>query len=283
MGLFGRRSNAYRGMGNGMGRRRMGGGRLKIMLVLGLVYAGYHVLSYYAKTETNPYTGQSQRIGINQDQEIALGLQSAPHMEKQHGGQHPDAKAQAYVDSVGNKLVQNSIAATSGYRFDFHLLADPQTVNAFALPGGQVYITQALFSKLQNEDQLAGVLGHEIGHVLARHGAQRIAKDQLTKGLTNAAVLVTGDYSAGQMAAMIGSVVGMKYGRGQELESDDLGIKMMLKSGYNPEEMIGVMAILKEASGGGDGKKSDFFSTHPNPENRVEKIRESIKKYRSLN
>ncbi len=278
MGIFGRRSSGY----GSMGRRRMGGGRLKIMLVLGLIYAGYHVLSYYSKTEMNPYTGVKQRIGINQDQEIALGLQSAPHMEKQHGGQHPDTKAQAYVDTVGNKLVQNSIAAQSGYKFDFHLLADPQTVNAFALPGGQVYITQALFSQLQNEDQLAGVLGHEIGHVLARHGAQRIAKDQLTKGLTNAAVLVTGDYSAGQMAAMIGSVVGMKYGRGQELESDDLGIKMMIKSGYNPEEMIGVMAILKKASGGGDSKKSDFFSTHPNPENRVEKIRESIKKYRNL-
>jgi len=280
MGLFGRRAGAY---GGARGGRRMSGGRLKIMLVLGLIYAGYHVLTYYSKSELNPYTGQNQRIGINQDQEIALGLQSAPHMERQHGGQHPDAKAQAYVDTVGNKLVQNSIAATSGYQFNFHLLADPQTVNAFALPGGQVYITQALFSRLQNEDQLAGVLGHEIGHVLARHGAQRIAKDQLTKGLTSAAVLVTGDYSAGQMAAMIGSVVGMKYGRGQELESDDLGIKMMLKAGYNPEEMIGVMEILKKASGGGGSKQPEFFSTHPNPENRVEKIRESIRKYSNLN
>ncbi len=277
MGLF-RRRNTF-GQRGGMGRRP-GGGRLKIMLFLGLIYAGYHVLSYYSKTEYNEITGKKQRIGLNQEQEIALGLQSAPHMAKQHGGLHPDEKAQAYVDRVGKKLVDNSIAASSGYKFDFHLLADPQTVNAFALPGGQVFITQALFSKLENEDQLAGVLGHEIGHVLARHGAQRVAKDQLTKGLTNAAVLVTGDYSGGQLAAMIGSVVGMKYGRGQELESDDLGIRLMMKSNYDPEQMVGVMKILKAASGGGR-KQPEFFSTHPNPENRVGKIQESIKKYRS--
>ncbi len=263
----------------GMGGMRRGGGRFKIMLLLGLLYAGYQVISYYSKTEYNEITGQKQRIGLTKNQEIQLGLQSAPHMAKQHGGLHPDNKAQEYVDRVGKKLVLNSIAASSGYEFDFHLLTDPQTINAFALPGGQVFITQALFSKLQNEDQLAGILGHEIGHVLARHGAQRVAKDQLTKGLANAAVLVTGDHSGGQLAAMIGSVVGMKYGRGQELESDDLGIRLMMKSGYNPEEMVGVMKILKAASGG--GRQPEFFSTHPNPENRIEKILESIQKYKN--
>ena len=177
-----------------------------------------------------------------------------------------------------NVWVDNSVARETGYNWDFHLLADPQTVNAFALPGGQCFITVALASQLENEDQLAGVLGHEIGHVVARHSAQRITKQQLTQDLTGAAVIATGDYSTAQAAQMIGNLVSMKFGRDQELESDDLGVRFMIEAGYNPEEMIGVMKILKAAAGG--QRQPEFFSTHPDPENRAEKIMESIRKYR---
>ena len=247
-------------------------------LLIAVALIGFALFKYYSKSSENPITGEKQYISLTVDQEIALGLQSAPTMAQQHGGLHPDTEAQALVDRVGEKLVANSAARESGYRFEFHLLADPQTVNAFALPGGQVFITAALMSKLETEDQLAGVLGHEIGHVVGRHSAERIAKQELTQGITGAAVVASGDYSTAQAAQMIGNLVNMKYGRGDELESDDLGVRFMIKSGYNAYDMLGVMDILKKASGGGSGRP-EFASTHPDPENRKQRIEEAIRKY----
>ncbi len=260
----------------GGGRRR---GFNKGTLIVAVVLAGIALFRYYSNRTVNEFTGETQYINMTVDQEIALGLQSAPTMIQQHGGLHPDPAGQEMVKRVGQKLVDNSVARKTGYQWDFHLLADPRTVNAFALPGGQCFITAALASRLETEDQLAGVLGHEIGHVVARHSAQRISKQQLTKDLTGAAVIATGDYSTAQAAQMIGNLVNMKFGRDQELESDDLGVRFMLEAGYNPEEMIGVMKILKQAAGGGQ-RQPEFFSTHPDPENRAEKIMESIEKYR---
>lgn len=257
--------------------RRRSGGSTKMMLIIGLVMAAFSVMKYFASATVNDLTGETQYINITKEQEIALGLQSAPRMAAQFGGYDPDQEAQNLVDKVGALLVENSEAKNTGYVFEFHLLADRQTVNAFALPGGQIYITEALFSQLHNEDQLAGVLGHEIGHVVARHSAQRIAKQALTEGLTGAAVLATGDYNTAQAAQMIGNVINMKYGRNQELECDDLGVRFMLKAGYDPHQMKGVMQIL--AASAGPNRQPEFFSTHPNPENRLEEIDNSIKKY----
>ncbi len=262
----------------GMGRRS---GINRGTIIIALIFAGVAVFKYFAASEFNEITGETQRISLTVDQEIMLGLQSAPQMINQHGGLHPDQAGQDLVDRVGQKLIENSVAAQTMYKWDFHLLADDKTVNAFALPGGQCFITAALLNRLENEDQLAGVMGHEIGHVVARHGAQRMAKQQLTQGLTGAAVIAAGDYGSQQAAQMIANMINMKYGRDQELQSDDLGIRFMLDADYNPEEMKGVMRILKEASGGGSGK-SEFFSTHPDPENRMEKIDEAIVKYRNL-
>jgi predicted Zn-dependent protease len=125
---------------------------------MALVIVVIAVVSYYASTSTNPVTGQSQRVALSVDQEIALGLQSAPQMAQEFGGLHPDAAAQAAVDSVGNRLLAAGFDDGLPYPFEFHLLADSQTVNAFALPGGQVFITAALFDRLETEGQLAGVL-----------------------------------------------------------------------------------------------------------------------------
>ena len=256
--------------------RRRGG--LKIRLLIGAGIILFSLFKYYSNRGTNPYTGKKQSIELTADQEIAIGLQSAPQMAQQHGGLYPNQQDQDLVDKIGNRLVDNSIARETPYRYDFHLLRDPEAINAFALPGGQIFITYALFEKLENEDQLAGVLGHEIGHVVGRHSAERIAKQGLTQGIISG-VLVGADSGAGQMAAMIANVVNMKYGRGDELESDDLGVKFMIDAGYQPEEMIGVMKILKAAAG--PDRTPEFQSTHPDPENRIEKIREAIEKYRN--
>jgi len=256
--------------------RRRGG--LKIRLLIGAGIILFSLFKYYSNRSTNPYTGKKQSITLTTDDEIAIGLRSAPQMAQQHGGLYPNQKDQDLVDKIGNSLVNNSIARETPYRYDFHLLRDPKTINAFALPGGQIFITYALYAKLENEDQLAGVLGHEIGHVVGRHSAERMAKQGLTQGIISG-VMVGADGGAGQMAAMIANVINMKYGRGDELESDDLGVKFMIDAGYQPEEMIGVMKILKSAAG--PNRAPEFQSTHPDPENRIEKIKEAIRKYRN--
>jgi beta-barrel assembly-enhancing protease len=165
-------------------RRGSGWGRLIMAGVIALV----SLISYFGSRQDNPVTGETQYIGITVEQEIALGLQAAPQMAAEFGGLDPDQQAQAIVDQIGNQIVQSSAASGTPYEFEFHLLEDDQTINAFALPGGQIFITRALFDQLQTEGELAGVLGHEIGHVVARHSAEHIAKAQLTEGLTGAAV-----------------------------------------------------------------------------------------------
>ncbi|MGH9362762.1 MAG: M48 family metallopeptidase, partial [Thermoanaerobaculia bacterium] len=147
-------------------------------------------------------------------------------------------------------------------------------------PGGQVFVTAGLVKRLQTEGQLAGVLGHEIGHVVARHGAEHIAKAQLTQGLTGAAVLATYDpdnpdsRSSAAVAALIGNLVNMRFGRNDELESDKLGVRFTADAGYDPRAMVEVMRILAASAGG--PRPPEFFSTHPNPDRRVERIQAAI-------
>jgi len=254
-------------------RSRSGG---KARLLIGVVIAAFALLSYCSSKEFNPVTGEDQYISITPKQEIALGLQSTPQMIKQFGGLYQDQGLQDYVDAVGNRLLLNKQIQDTPWQFEFHLLADPRTINAFALPGGQIFITTAMFSKLKTEGQLAGVLGHEVGHVVARHSAQRIAKSQLTEGLTGAVVAASGTAGSGQMAAMVGQIVNMKYGREDELQSDEIGVILMSEAGYDPRSMKGVMEILAEASSG--NRQPEFFSTHPNPENRIQRIQDAIDK-----
>lgn len=245
----------------------------KIRIFIGLAIVAFAFFKKCASTETNPYTGREQAIALNPQEEIALGVQSAPQMAAQHGGLYPDERMQAYIDMVGNKLVQNSMATNSPYQYDFHLLADDQTINAFALPGGQIFITYALFKQL-NEAQLAGVLGHEIGHVLGRHSSERIANTEFWQTISQGASVGA---NAGDLIAGIGQNTLLTNGRGDELESDDLGVQFMINSGYDPYEMIEVMKVLKAAAG--PNRVPEFQSTHPDPENRIERIKESIEKY----
>jgi predicted Zn-dependent protease len=252
-------------------------GNSKIKLLIGVAIILFSLFQYYSKSEINEFTGKKQHISLTVDDEVAIGLQTAPQMAQQHGGLYPDQNYQQFVDMVGQKLVNSSIAKQSPYKFDFHLLKDAQTINAFALPGGQIFITFALFSRLENEDQLAGVLGHEIGHVIGRHSAERMAKQGLTEGLLNG-IAVGFDPSTAQGAAAIANLLNLSYGREDELESDDLGVKIMMDANYNPAELIGVMKILKDASG--PNQIPERLSTHPDPENRIDKIKEAIEKYR---
>ncbi len=250
-------------------------GNFKVRIFIFIAIAAFAYLRKCSQEEINPYTGKKQAISLSPEEEIAIGLQSAPGMAQQHGGLYPNNQYQALVDNVGNKLVNSSIAKETPYHYEFHLLADENTINAFALPGGQIFITYALFSKLENEDQLAGVLGHEIGHVLGKHSNERITNSKYWQTL----IMGSSAIDMGGVAQQMGQGQLLKNGRGDELESDELGVKFMIDAGYNPEEMIGVMEILKAAAG--PNRVPEFQSTHPDPENRIEKIQEAIKKYKN--
>jgi len=265
-----------------MSSRRGGsaGGRLILAAILAVVaIAGYFMST---RNEYNPITQENQRISLTVKEEIALGLQSAPQMAAEFGGLDPDQNLQATVDEIGQKIVQASEADATEYPFDFHLLADTQTVNAFALPGGQIFITRALLNLLDTEGEVAGVLGHEIGHVVGRHSAEQIAKSQLIQGLAGAAGVGLYDpqnpqsATAAQMAMIVGNMINMKYGRDDELQSDRLGVEFLAEAGYDPRAMIHVMEILEKASGG--ARQPEFMSTHPDPGNRVEEIQQEIDK-----
>ncbi|MBK8557945.1 MAG: M48 family metallopeptidase [Lewinellaceae bacterium] len=264
------------------GENRSSGFRIPPKLLIGLVLAAFALFKYYSSSIPNEITGESQHINMSPEQEIAMGIQSAPQMIAEMGGEIKNTQYDALVKKVGQKIVSMSDAGKTVYRdqFEFHLLADQQTINAFAMPGGQVFITAALFSQMKNEDQLAGVLGHEIGHVVARHSAEKLAQMELAQGLTSAVSMATYDPSnptGAQIAQNVANMLSLKYGRDQELQSDDLGVRFMLQSGYDPEQLIGVMEILKRSAG--PNRTPEFQSSHPDPENRIEHIKESIRKY----
>jgi predicted Zn-dependent protease len=248
----------------------------KARLILAAVIALFAVISYFSNTTTNPLTGETQRVAMTPEQEVAVGLRAAPQMAAQMGGLSQNEKTRAAVERVGARLVRESFAAKSPYKFSFHVLADRRTVNAFALPGGPIFITEGLLGRLRTEGELAGVLGHEIGHVIARHSSERLAKQQLTQGLISAVVVGSGDYTSAQIAQVAGSMINMKYGRDDELESDALGVRIAFEAGYDPRAMAGVMEVLAKASGG--SQQPEFASTHPAPENRQARIKEEIAK-----
>lgn len=263
-------------------RRRSGS--FKARLIIGLVMAAVAYFSYLGKSESNPLTGEKQHVAMSPQQEVAMGLQSAPRMAQEYGGLYPDQEVQDQVKTVGNKMVNvfNRDLQADGiqnpYRFDFHVLRDNKTVNAFALPGGQIFITAALLGRLKSEDQLAGILGHEIGHVVHRHSSEQMATTELYQGLAGAATAAGGDMGGAQIANYVSQVRLMKFGRDDELESDEFGVKYMINSGYNPYALIEVMEILAQASGG-QMDRDEFMSTHPSPANRIAKIKEHITAY----
>lgn len=277
--------------GRSSARGQTMGGALKMRLLIAVAIALFAVVSYYTKPgDLNEVTGETERVALtDESDEVQLGLQAAPEMVGMHGGPSLQLNDQRAVQSMGQELLNwldRDLAAhnqqhpdqprRNPYRdaFRFTLLADSRTVNAFALPGGQVFITQALYDALETEGQLAGVLGHEIGHVLARHSNKQMARQGLFQGIAGAVGVLGGDFNSARMGQMVGAVLSTKYGRQAELESDKWGVRLMEMAGYDPNAMVGVMQVLEQASGGAG--PPEFMSTHPKPENRVEYIKQVI-------
>ena len=271
----------------GRGRRGGSGKRWLLRLGLAAVVAVVSLVGYYMSSETNQYTGESQRVAMSTGDEVKLGLSAMPEMMEEFGGPaRGNPEASRMVTRVGDRLIE-AIEKKYGvrehpYQYQFTLLEDDRTVNAFALPGGPTFITEALYRAMEEhareargvslESMLAGVMGHEVGHVVHRHGAQRMAKAKLQQGLTQAAV-VAGDFQAGQAAAMVGNILQNGYSRSDESESDATGLELMVEAGYDPRAMIEVMRVLESASGGGDGAgPPEWARTHPTSQRRIADI-----------
>ncbi len=248
--------------------------------ILAIILGITSLFGFCSKKSVNPVTGKEQYVSLTPQQEISLGLKSVDQMGKMYGGIEKNSESDIKIDQVGEKIIKNSIANKSPYKFEFNVLKDNKTINAFALPGGQVFITNALLKKLKTDAQIAGVLGHEIAHVIERHSAQQMAKASLTSGEVQAISIGTFDANksqyAGDLARIVAGLTTMKYGRKDETESDMLGLSLMSEAGYHPKSMKEVMRILEEESK--KGMNLEFFSTHPNPTHRITDIDNQIKK-----
>ena len=220
----------------------------------------------------NPATGQRQFILISEAEEIEMGREADGPITESFG-LYESETLQAMVTNLGNEMASRS--ERPNLPWSFKLVDDPM-VNAFALPGGFIFITRGIMAALNSEAELAGVIGHEIGHVTARHAASRMSSQQLQQlGLGVGSVLFSEVASvAGVLSVGLG-LLNMRYSRGDESQSDELGVRYMTRAGYDPNALVGVFQTLALA-GGGEGSIPEWASTHPDPVNREADIREII-------
>lgn len=219
----------------------------------------------------NPATGQRQLTLMTESQEIQMGREAHPQILASMG-LYPDEDLQDYVQELGEELAASS--ERPELPWSFKVLDDP-VINAFALPGGFIYVTRGIMAYLDSEAELAGVLGHEIGHVTARHSVNQISRAQLAQLGLGVGMALAPELQRFQGLASTGlQLLFLKFGRDDEHQADELGVRYMSREGFDPAQLSGVMAMLGEVSGGEGGRVPEWLSTHPNPENREESILE---------
>ncbi|MGH7567815.1 MAG: M48 family metalloprotease [Gemmatimonadales bacterium] len=236
--------------------------------------AGLGALLVAAGCATNPATGARQLVLISEGQELAMGLEADQAIVASMG-LDADSARQRYVQELGTRLARRS--ERPGLPWTFRVLDDP-VVNAFALPGGYIYVTRGILAHLDSEAELAAVLGHEIGHVTARHSVTRLSTQQLTQlGLTVGVALEPGLQRYAALAAQGLGLLFLKFSRDDERQADDLGLRYLRRTQYDPREMPGVYVMLDRVgrSAGGD-RLPDWLSTHPNPVDRRQRIERAV-------
>ncbi|MFZ4576107.1 MAG: M48 family metalloprotease [Phycisphaerales bacterium] len=240
-------------------------------IVLGIVLA----VGSLAGCSTNLATGESQFDILSRDEEIALGISGKAEMLTQMGGEVKNPDLRAYVDSVGKSLAAVTEGDNPSLPWEFTLI-DSDVINAFALPGGKVFVSRGLAEKMTNEAQLAAVLGHEVGHVTARHINDRYTRIMGAQLVLGAAGSAVGDESGEiqKMGAQVVQVGLMTFDRDQESQSDSLGMRYMVRLNYDPQGMKQVMDILKAASAG--QAQPEWMSTHPLPQTRIQRVTDEI-------
>lgn len=219
--------------------------------------------------ETNPSTGRSQLLLVSASTTVQMGIEAKPQLIEEYGGEYPSEPLREYIDRVGRSLVNQVEPEYAEVEWEFFLL-DSEVINAFALPGGKVFITVGLLSHFTNEAQVAGVLGHEIGHVTARHVDERISHSMFIQGLL---VVADASLDSGFAVTLLGGAGQgylLKFNRDQELEADRQGMKYMSRAQYDPIGMRLVLEVLAEESEG--DRSLEILSTHPYPERRLRQI-----------
>ena len=234
---------------------------------------GLFVALLSAGCATNPVTGRSELALVSEGQEIQMGQEYAEQV-KASIGLYPDPALQTYVAGLGQKLAAKSERPQIPWQF--HVLDDP-AVNAFALPGGPVFITRGILTHMNSEAELVSVLGHEIGHITARHSVQQMSQAQLANlGLGVGSILSPTIANISGVASAGLSVLFLKYGRDAERQADALGFKYMVRENYDPRDMAAMFETLQRSGGSGEGRLPNWLSSHPNPEDRETTVRQRI-------
>lgn len=258
------------------GRRRFG---LAVRLVPIGLFGLYLLFYYFSNREEVPVTGRKQLVDLSREEEVALGLQSYQDILSKSDLVRDEDAVRA-IREMGDRLVRaaQDEGIDPGYDWEFNLIRSDQA-NAFALPGGKVAVYTGLLRVAQNDDGLSAVMGHEIAHAIARHGAERMAYQKLTRIGMLAASFALGDLGYEGQRMIQGALgVGSQYGillpfsRKHESEADRIGLLLLAKACYDPREAPKLWQRMGENKGG--GASSEFASTHPSPQTRIEQFTE---------
>jgi len=224
------------------------------------------VVLFVASCAVNPVTGRHELTLLSESQEIALGAESDPQIVAEYG-LYDDARVQAYVDSIGQRMAH--LSHRPDLKFTFRVLDSP-VINAFALPGGYVYITRGILAHMNDEAELAIVVGHEIGHVTARHGVEQYTRQQMAGlGLGLGSILSTHIAQFGQVLQQGLGLMFLKYGRDDETQADGLGVEYALRAGFDAEAGAKFFEVLDRQTKESGQSLPEWMSTHPAPEGRV--------------
>ena len=235
------------------------------------------LLALCAGCAVNPITGKKELMLMTESQDLEIGQKYAPELEKEMGGKIPDEALQNYVNTVGQKVAKVSHRRSWEYHF---IALDDDMVNAFALPGGYVFITKGMLKHMTTESQLASVLAHETAHVVARDTAVVMSREIGIDILLSAVTSETTSATARTVADLTRQIIGLKFSRTDEKDADMAGMDYMVRAGYNPNGMVETMQMLQDQQ---KTRSIEFFSTHPNPENRVAYLNARIaSRYRTL-
>lgn len=233
-------------------------------------YAGGILLIYilFSSCAKNPVTGKNDFMLMSKGQEVAMGQQSDPEI-KAFFGVYNDEKLQRFINEKGQQMA--SISHRKDLKYEFKIVDSP-VVNAFAVPGGFVYFTRGIMAHFNNEAEFAGVLGHEIGHITARHSAKQYSNAQLAQiGLIAGSVISPEFAQMADLASTGVQLLFLKFGRDAEKQSDQLGVEYATKIGYDASEMAHFFQTLDRMREGGE-EVPTFLSTHPDPADREQKV-----------
>ena len=218
---------------------------------------------------TNPVSGGPELMLLSDSDEIKLGKQTDAEVRKEYGV-YEDQKLNAYLNDMCHKLAGLSHRPNLPYKLE---VVDASVVNAFAVPGGYLYLTRGILVYLNNEAELAGVMGHELGHITARHSAQQYSRAQLAQFGVLVGGLFMGDLFSGVAQLGVGMLF-LSFSRDNERQADELGVEYASKAGYDGKELAGFFETLERMNPGSDRSGlPGWFSTHPSPEDRMVAVR----------